>query len=101
MLSLGAIFVTRLTKKISQTMRLAALAEINLIVISILLIHILENAAGRRAKKLSVESREKGLEGPEGGQEKFGLPALVIKTSQGKKFLGKKNKRKLKKKKNK
>ena len=81
-------------------MRLAALAEMNLIVILILPIHILENAAGRRVKKLSVESRDKELEGREEDQEKTVLQALVIQMSQGKKFLRKKNKRKLKKKKN-
>ena len=100
-LSLEAISATKPTKKINQTMRLVAPEETNSIVISILPIHILENAAGRKVKKLSAESRDKELEDPEEDQEKFALPALVIQMSQTRKFLTKKNKRRLKKKKNK
>ena len=80
-------------------MKQVAQAGTSLIVILILPIHILENAAGRKDKKLSVESRDRELAGLEEDQEKSNLQVVKILVFLTKKFLIKKNKEKVKKKK--
>ena len=89
--------VSRPRKRTSPITRLVVQAGMSLTAISTLPIHTLENAAGRKVKKLSAGSRDRGQVGPGEDPEKFNL---LVKKTPAILRLRKKNKRKLKRKKN-
>ena len=95
--SSAATCVSRPRMMTSPTTKPAVLAGTSLTAISTLPIHTLENAAGRKAKKLSAGSRDRDQVGPGEDPEKFNL---LVKKTPAILRLRKKNKRKLKRKKN-